>query len=312
MTIPTDFPIQNLPYGVFRRRVEHGTATIGVAIGDRILDLRRSAAGGLFDGLPPETRHACACETLNPLMALTPRHWHALRARLTELLTDSARRRALPGPHAGCRDAAARRHRRLHRFLRLHLSRHQRRQPVPPGQSAAAQLQVRPHRLSRPRVLDRRQRRAGPPAPGPDHESRRRSPDLRPDTRAGLRTRSRASSSARAMRSASRSRSNPPRTTSSASACSTTGRRATYRPGNTSRSVRSSARASPRPSRRGWCRWRRWLPTARRVMRVRQATPRRYRISIPRRTARAAPSISRWRWKSPARRCATPTFRHSA
>ncbi len=83
----TDFPIQNLPYGVFRRRVDMGVPAIGVAIGDRILDLRRSAAAGLFDGLPPETRHACACDTLNPLMALTPRHWRALRARLTELLT---------------------------------------------------------------------------------------------------------------------------------------------------------------------------------------------------------------------------------
>ena len=82
----TDFPIQNLPYGVFRRSAA-GEATVGVAIGDRILDLRRSAAAGLFDGLPPETRHACACETLSPLMALTPRHWHALRARLSELLT---------------------------------------------------------------------------------------------------------------------------------------------------------------------------------------------------------------------------------
>jgi fumarylacetoacetase len=41
----------------------------------------------LFDGLPPETRHACASDTLNPLMALTPRHWRTLRARLTELLT---------------------------------------------------------------------------------------------------------------------------------------------------------------------------------------------------------------------------------
>jgi fumarylacetoacetase len=84
----TDFPIQNLPYGVFRRRGDTD-ATIGVAIGDRILDLRRSAASGLFDGLPPETRHACASDTLNPLMALTPRHWRTLRARLTELLTAS-------------------------------------------------------------------------------------------------------------------------------------------------------------------------------------------------------------------------------
>src|SRR5271169_3101456 len=83
----SDFPIQNLPYGVFRRSVDNGPAAIGVAIGDRILDLRRSAAAGLFDGLPPETRHACTSDTLNGLMALTPRHWHTLRARLTELLT---------------------------------------------------------------------------------------------------------------------------------------------------------------------------------------------------------------------------------
>jgi fumarylacetoacetase len=70
-----------LPYGVFRGMED----TIGVAMGDRILDLRRSAAGGLFDSLPPETRRACSSETLNALMALTPLHWRALRERLREL-----------------------------------------------------------------------------------------------------------------------------------------------------------------------------------------------------------------------------------
>ena len=59
----------SLPYGVFRRGAE---TAIGVAIGDRILDLRRGVAAGLFDALPPETRRACAGETLNALMALTP------------------------------------------------------------------------------------------------------------------------------------------------------------------------------------------------------------------------------------------------
>ena len=72
----------NLAYGVFRRDAENA---IGVAMGDRILDLRRSTSAGLFDSLPPETRRGCSSETLNALMALTPLHWHALRERLREL-----------------------------------------------------------------------------------------------------------------------------------------------------------------------------------------------------------------------------------
>jgi fumarylacetoacetase len=72
-----------LPYGVFRDGT--GTATIGVAMGECILDLRRTAGAGLLDELPPETRLACGGETLNALMSLTPGHWRSLRARLTEL-----------------------------------------------------------------------------------------------------------------------------------------------------------------------------------------------------------------------------------
>jgi fumarylacetoacetase len=76
----------SLPYGVFRRGAE---SMIGVAVGDRILDLRRGVAAGLFDALPLETRRACSGETLNALMALTPLHWHALRERLQELVASS-------------------------------------------------------------------------------------------------------------------------------------------------------------------------------------------------------------------------------
>ena len=54
-----------------------------MAIGDRVLDLRALRPRGLFDGLPAETRARVRGETLNALMALTPLHWHALRARLT-------------------------------------------------------------------------------------------------------------------------------------------------------------------------------------------------------------------------------------
>jgi fumarylacetoacetase len=80
----TDFPIQNLPYGVFRNTA--GQVSIGVAIEDYILDLRVTAAAGLLKALPPETRRACAADSLNALMALTPAHWSDLRARITELL----------------------------------------------------------------------------------------------------------------------------------------------------------------------------------------------------------------------------------
>ena len=39
----TDFPIQNLPFGVFRA---NGAARVGIAIGDAILDAGRGAARG--------------------------------------------------------------------------------------------------------------------------------------------------------------------------------------------------------------------------------------------------------------------------
>ncbi|HEY2473056.1 MAG TPA: fumarylacetoacetase [Terracidiphilus sp.] len=85
----TDFPVVNLPYGVF----QHGSQTrIGVAVGDQVLDLRGCAVQGLFDSLPPGTASACGAESLNGLMELGPRTWTALRVRLIELLEESASR----------------------------------------------------------------------------------------------------------------------------------------------------------------------------------------------------------------------------
>ena len=43
-----DFPIQNLPLGVFSRPGEAPRG--GMAIGERILDLASAARSGLFDG----------------------------------------------------------------------------------------------------------------------------------------------------------------------------------------------------------------------------------------------------------------------
>jgi fumarylacetoacetase len=82
-TPQTDFPIENLPYGVFER---DGVASIGVAIGEQILDLRACSAAGLLDELSAETIAACASDSLNALMALGPDHWAPLRRRITEIL----------------------------------------------------------------------------------------------------------------------------------------------------------------------------------------------------------------------------------
>ena len=82
----TDFPIQNLPLGVFRPAGGHGAATIGVAIGDQILDLRKSTELGLFDRLSSALRAATTADTLNRLMTLGHEAAAQLRQRISTIL----------------------------------------------------------------------------------------------------------------------------------------------------------------------------------------------------------------------------------
>jgi fumarylacetoacetase len=83
----TDFPVSNLPYGVFHHG---GQSRIGVAIGDQVLDVRACGGKGLLGILAPEALAACSAESLNSLMSLGPEVWTVLRQRLTELLADGA------------------------------------------------------------------------------------------------------------------------------------------------------------------------------------------------------------------------------
>lgn len=66
----TDFPIQNLPFGVFQHQGPSHDPRIGVAIGDHILDLSLCCQAGLLPNLPESIQRACCAPTLNPLMAL--------------------------------------------------------------------------------------------------------------------------------------------------------------------------------------------------------------------------------------------------
>ncbi|ELS05002.1 fumarylacetoacetate hydrolase [Xenococcus sp. PCC 7305] len=82
----TDFPIQNLPFGVFSHQNRMGTPHIGVAIGRQILDLFACCQLGLFQELPEPLTLACRSSNLNELMALGTWASSTLRDRLSQLL----------------------------------------------------------------------------------------------------------------------------------------------------------------------------------------------------------------------------------
>jgi fumarylacetoacetase len=87
----SDFPIQNLPFGVFRRRGGSGEPKVGVAIGDSILDLDGMQAEGLVaaDDLR-RALEASASNSLNALMSLGSVPRRALRKRLHAILRQDA------------------------------------------------------------------------------------------------------------------------------------------------------------------------------------------------------------------------------
>ncbi len=82
----TDFPIQNLPFAVFRRKGRDEAFRGGVAIGDQVLDLAATAASGVLSGEALEAAQAASAEKLNGLMALGQPAWSALRLALSRAL----------------------------------------------------------------------------------------------------------------------------------------------------------------------------------------------------------------------------------
>ncbi|VWD35062.1 fumarylacetoacetase [Burkholderia lata] len=82
----TDFPLQNLPLSVFRRRGIGETWRGGIAIGDQIVDLDALQQAGCMDGLALEAVRAATATTLNALLDMGPPAWQALRHALFELL----------------------------------------------------------------------------------------------------------------------------------------------------------------------------------------------------------------------------------
>lgn len=84
----TGFDIDHLPYGVVVSA--DGIASCAVRIGDFALDLRRAEEGGLV-----LAAGSLEAPNLDTFLALGPAHWSAVRARVTELLSDPANRRSV-------------------------------------------------------------------------------------------------------------------------------------------------------------------------------------------------------------------------
>ena len=95
-----DFPIQNLPLGVYS--IGNGEPRIGVAIGEMILDLHGLANEGLLD---EHWKLALSLSSLNAWFAHGPGDARALRYRLSDLLSNTEHRHAVE-PHLVRREAA--------------------------------------------------------------------------------------------------------------------------------------------------------------------------------------------------------------
>ena len=122
-----EFPIQNLPLGVFSRGKD-GKPSAGIAIGDQILDLHAAHRVGLLPADIPE--RTVADSSLNSLFALGPRSLRILRNTVSAALDagssgEAALRHAsdLLCPNGGLHDASPDRGAELYGFLCRHIPR---------------------------------------------------------------------------------------------------------------------------------------------------------------------------------------------
>lgn len=83
-----DFPLQNLPLGIFSP--VGGTPRGGVAIGEQVFDLKVATTTGLFEGEAADAARVAAGEDLNAFFALGASARRALRRQLQDLLAEGS------------------------------------------------------------------------------------------------------------------------------------------------------------------------------------------------------------------------------
>ena len=80
----SDFPIQNLPFGIFKAGFKD--PRVGVAIGDYVLDLYALSQFGYFEDVNINDHTVLFRDTLNAFIALGKPVWRQTRERVSELL----------------------------------------------------------------------------------------------------------------------------------------------------------------------------------------------------------------------------------
>jgi len=91
----TDFPIQNLPFAVFRRKGSNEEFRGGVAIGSQVLDLNVIASSNIFSGLAQDAVVAANASALNEFMGMGIEYWSALRLSLSKALRTGSEHQAI-------------------------------------------------------------------------------------------------------------------------------------------------------------------------------------------------------------------------
>ena len=91
----TDFPIQNLPFAVFRCKGSTEAFRGGVAIGDQVLDLAALCSKNILNGDAQQALLAASGSTLNDFMELGHTAWSSLRLALSRLLREDAKQQAI-------------------------------------------------------------------------------------------------------------------------------------------------------------------------------------------------------------------------
>ena len=165
------FPLENLPYGVFRPR--EGTPRVGVAIGDLVLDLAVLEEAGLLRGESLGESPLFHRDSLNAFLALGRPAWREVRARLQNLLAadtatlrddDVLRRRAFHQQDAVTMLLPA----RIGDYTDFYSSYHHAFNVGTmfrgPENATHAELALAPDRLSRAREFHRSERRGSAPA----------------------------------------------------------------------------------------------------------------------------------------------------